>query len=280
MAGLNKLRQLRDLVKLHQVTEVIFTGDFFNIRDQSWDYWNQVANILRQIEANVFSIVGNHDIPYERLDLLNKTPLAGLFQSCLTQLQREKFNDWEIVGQSIGELPSHKFQKSTQKKSIFVLHAFYQKQFEDEHFITPEEINSLGYKYLVLGHDHVSYPPMQVPGGDTILIRPGSLMRGTSHYYQLQKEVNVYILDLTTERLERVKIKTQPASEVFSRQAMDKNIQEKLSMKKASELVGQLMRQMEDQKNSVYKILDGLRLEPDVSSYLEIKLRERGIFRT
>lgn len=284
-SGIDKLNQIAKISKSHEVSYVVFLGDFFHVREQTWDYYNQVQAALAKIPATRLSIVGNsHDVPYDRFDLLSRTPIGGLMGSgrgVLQLLDRHMIPsspEWELVGQSVNELPLREWKKPTIPNSIFVAHLFYTNAFDDPLHITPEEIDSLGYKFMFLGHDHTPYAPVITPGGTTV-IRPGSLMRGTSHLYQLYRDVRVCILDTDTCEVENVNLEVTPREQAFSRKAIEKERKDEINMQKAIDFVSQVMKKMGPAKNNVYSVLDNMRLENSVRAYINEKLGAQGIFR-
>lgn len=287
--GLRKLRQIGLIARENKCGMVVFTGDFFNIREQPWFYVEAVIselmteiNLAKEMkqELSFWTIVGNsHDIPYDRFDLLKRTPLGVMITAgVINLLDRVALNSVEIVGQSIGELKWGDFKKPNNKESIFIVHAFYQEQFEDMYFMTPETIDSLGYKVVVMGHDHVPYGIIITPGGTTI-IRPGSLMRGTSHGYQLVRDVHVWVLDTNDWSTQDITLDVIPSEQVFSTKAVEKDIKDKFSLNKALAFVDSLVKQYQESKNSVYLVLDKMKLGLNIKSYIELKLKEAGIYR-
>ena len=292
LAGLNKLKQVGKIAIENKVQVIMFSGDFFNIREQPWQYYNLVQDVLGYIKhsyessikksVDIFTIVGNlHDIPYDKFELLDKTPLGGLIKSGIIQLlDRVVYNEIELVGQSIGELSVGTFKKPVKKKSVLVLHAFYMPQFDDPYFILEETLDELGYSYAVLGHDHTPYAPIKTKGGCTV-IRPGALLRGSSHHYQLAREVWVYILSLgEKDSVEGIKLNIKPSELIFSNRSINKDVKDKFSMEKAMQFVESIMKKVGKSKISVYSVLDELNLSLEVRSYIESKFKEIGIYRS
>ena len=60
------------------------------------------------------------------------------------------------------------------------------------HNIEDQNVLDWNYDCMVLGHDHVPYPIMRV--GKTDIVRPGSVMRGTSHDYNFTRIPCFYVL--------------------------------------------------------------------------------------
>ena len=79
-----KLDNLLKVCLLNQIKVVILLGDVFHRYKQPIQYLNEVIEVFRKFREHgieVYSIVGNHDIPYESTDHLGRTSIKLLFNS-------------------------------------------------------------------------------------------------------------------------------------------------------------------------------------------------------
>lgn len=70
------------------------------------------------------------------------------------------------------------------------------------------------YDYIFLGHDHDVHPPVRV--GRALVIRPGSLSRGTRHKSNWDRDVYMAYLDTAVGECEYIPLRCLPAHEIFS----------------------------------------------------------------
>ncbi len=204
-ATLSKLQLVLEGCQAHNSTHLFLSGDVFHRRAQSFDYLSKVIAAFRQFKqagVQVHSIVGNHDIQHDRMDTLSSNPLGLLFEIGLIQRLSEEGLRLPFVfssdinsrpqvlirGVDYGKPLPARVAKTDLNLSFVVAHAFYDNAL-DSHAFSFEEVRASGHDYLLLGHDHAPYPPLLV--GQTKVIRPGSLTRGTSHDYQLHRPIQI-----------------------------------------------------------------------------------------
>jgi DNA repair exonuclease SbcCD nuclease subunit len=196
-ASLNKLKSILKLSKEQSVSEVITTGDFFDKYTVSFSYLNELMIILNQFKEesiNVWSLIGNHDLPYNNIAYFKNTPLNVLFGSGLVKHLKwhNDFGDFEIYGIDFTEEKIiDKFINETQntKPKILVMHYATCNTIPGESI----DINKLyNFDVVVSGHDHMYYTPELI--NKTALLRPGSLLRRTKDEYNLTRDVVVYLV--------------------------------------------------------------------------------------
>ena len=164
-----------------------------------------------------------------------------------------------------------------------IAHRFYNYNLS-EYTLHDKNIEFLDYDLYVLGHDHVCYPNEEFKG--KVIQRPGSLMRGTSHSYNLTREPSFDINYITESngklgiRFERVIIPHQPAIEVFSNQVFNKD-SSKVVLDDISDQIDSLIMQMEGNttSGSLYTIVDQVAMRPQVKNLIESYLTSMGVFR-
>lgn len=291
-ATLDKLRQVRDLMVNRGRKHLIILGDVFHKRGQSLSYLYQVMQVLQEFRAAgiwVGAIVGNHDLAYEDMGTLEGSPLGLFFQSGLIEHFTEaQVNAGEysvcLKGFDYPETLTPAQNQDWARVSVCVAHRFYESPL-DVGSIKQEDLVNLGYQAYVLGHDHVSYDPLAI--GGRLLLRPGGMMRGTSHGYNLSRDVVVQTVVFKGTKqspsmgIETDKLSIRPAGEVFSHEAVSKeDTLENLSADITERVEGLLAKMDETSADtSVYDYLDQIEALPAVKQTVEHYLKEKGIFR-
>ena len=89
---------------------------------------------------------------------------------------------------------------------ICVAHCFYnnEKFGGENHNLLPEDALKLGYQAYILGHDHSPYE--DIKNSAFQIIRPGSLMRGSSHEYNLKRMVEAIEFDSDSLQFEHIQV--------------------------------------------------------------------------
>ena len=217
---LNKLESVRQICLQDNINNVIILGDVFNnnsgiMNSFEVDIWTKFL----EFKANgieLYTIIGNHDMLFQndsefKGTYLNKAFITGIIK----HLDEITIDNIYIKGIDFGKdfIPND----NTTYYSILVGHCFY----ENERFggmgngnLTKQKCLDLNYKAYVLGHDHTPYDIV-----DEInykVIRPGSLIRGTSKTCNLYRKVTVAIFDSSINSWEYREIPTKPGKEVFN----------------------------------------------------------------
>ena len=134
---LNKLNQLHTRAVESGSKVVILLGDIFHQTQQSQTYLNEVAKVFKRFQDSgiiVFAIVGNHCVPYERLEYLDRTPLQSFFISGLIRnLNHLVLNGkYDFIGFDFPDkiLPSSQVGAVGSKQFMFA-HRFYEYALSD-----------------------------------------------------------------------------------------------------------------------------------------------------
>jgi len=269
---LNKLKQAFIIAAKENADYIIFLGDFFHSRDIPYSYINMVLEIFKQVSSKfkkMYTIAGNHDLPYHRIDLIEKTPLQTLLSSGLvTLLDSVVIEGWSVNGFSIGQ------EVKAADKQIF----------SDSYYFDDTALKNLGYKLYVLGHDHKPYPTVNTE--EYMIIRPGSLTRGTADKYNFDREVRIGFMELIegvlSPRLYWKVLDIEPAANVFRIKNKDKRKDISDVSKYILEFLNNTNKKTADfYTQNLYAFLDDMKDIPDnLRSFIENKLEEKGIIRT
>lgn len=252
---LAKLDQVYDLAEEHRARAVVLLGDVFHQRDQPIAYLSQVVALFARRRAQgfrTFSLLGNHDLAYRRLDSEASSPLGVLFRAGVVEPLGElrvKGLDRIVRGFHFTE----PLEPAPCSDMIACAHLFYENSLVPEESLTGDQVAELGYATWVLGHDHAAYKIKQV--GEATVRRPGSLTRGTSHTYNLQRRVAIDVVKAGGEWV-RVPLAVQSVDEVFCREVFEAAPEGKFELdgRQFDELVSSLQGQRVGE--SVFDLLD------------------------
>jgi len=228
--------KLEDMLKKcieRNVKALIFPGDMFSRILIPHECVNVVGEVLMKFKREgirIFTIIGNHDIARNQLEKLVKSPLRTLFTfEAVEQLglyMRMVINKKTLITPvNYTETPVPAFPNA--KYNILVAHMFYKASelfAAGSHNIEEKDVIEWGYDCIVLGHDHVPYPIMRV--GKTDILRPGSIMRATSHEYNFNRIPCFYILknpaEYNVSNFEKIDIIAKPFEEIASNSVLNK----------------------------------------------------------
>ena len=289
---LDKLEDILSKALSLEVKTIIFAGDFFSKTYCSLTYINSMISTLSKFQKegiDLYTIVGNHDILYNRMDTLDRTPLKTLFLSgtlkpldSITIKGDSTTPDVFIKGFDFPDDITGLEVKLPNTYNICVAHKFLESPFSVKDSITSDMVDTFGYNMWLLGHDHMQYPIGKI--GETIVVRPGSLMRATADNYHLTREVAIaYIIISDKVAAKYLKIDTKPSEEVYTQDALSKS--DRLITDVLTDLrenVNSLLNKMDvNRKNvSVYDVMRELKLPAEQWDLIAKYLAERGIYDT
>ncbi len=215
------------------VQVVFFEGDLVNRITLPFKPINEFISVLQGFkDANIllYSICGNHDIVYNSMDYIDRSPVQTLFSSGL--ITHINLESPVVINRSIlitpvdyPEIPIKANADATY--NILLVHSFINASeylADTKHNLTDKDIKALGYDLIVAGHDHQEYPNYHV--GKTLVIRHGSLLRGTSHDYNFRRKPNFLVLNdlnnICEETIEKVEVAHKPYTDVASNYVVNK----------------------------------------------------------
>lgn len=271
---------------------IVLLGDVFHRNNQSVFYLNEVLSCFRSCSAlckGIFSIVGNHDIAYARMDTIMKSPFRALLESGYLKL----FGSIELVSHNYSYLfisgaqvyePCLFREEATLKagssdlgQAHLCAHRFY-KAGEENTLQTPF-IKECKYDAVILGHDHVQYPIETV--ANTKIVRPGAFSRGTAHFMNLVRGVDVAQYNLDHKTFTYTPVACKDSKLVFTSAAYNKEQRAKPEIKVVSDKLMELVTLLETRKgsNKVYTVLDAIQLNPTAKKLIESYLISEGVYR-
>lgn len=212
---------------------IVITGDVFHSSALSMmsgtpKFYNDIIDLLNT--RKTFTIVGNHDMYFRNEDVHNTTILDNLLKTGVNHLDRiELVNqtgmkirlfgvDYNSDFPILGDINDNIY-------NIIIAHSFFEDSFygaTGNNNLTIEAINNTLGKYdaVVLGHDHSPYDMLDIDNPlaynrKTRIVRPGSLLRGTSHTCQINRIPQVATFDIDSLQWNYVQLPVAPGQEVF-----------------------------------------------------------------
>lgn len=268
-----KIEAIGDRCRDRHVKYLFFAGDIFHRIQCSHECVNRAGQVLaglKQKGVRAFSICGNHDLPRDNLNYLVKSPIETLFSfGVLEHIDLE--NPVSINGNLV-KITACDFTQTPPPAdkdyaiNILLAHMFYEMgeiMGGPEQNISKETLMSLGYDVAFLGHDHEYHAPEVC--GETMVIRPGSVLRGTSHNYNFTRRPCFVIFDI----FEKTKdyffkeeiIPHRPYTDVAARKILEKK--EPLDRTAIQKLAERLAR-VEDEAAGEDTILQHIKDDPAI----------------
>jgi len=280
---INKLEDALEKFKSYNVKYVFLEGDITNRISIPYFPLNYLINtFIRYKEAGIklFSICGNHDIMRNSMDYLDRSPIQVLFNSGLvTHINLENrvvINDDILI--TPVDYPEYPIPEADgkYKTNILLCHAFINaNEFmsDERHNIKTEDIQRLKYGIIIAGHDHEEYENIKI--GNTLVIRHGSLLRGTSHDYNFNRHPNVLIFEdihnINNETIKKVEVAHKPYKDVVSNYVLNKK--NKNSASGMKDILSNLADKLSS--NNVTdedRILGIIKTDPDLPNSARLKL--------
>ena len=284
----NCLYELREASK--GVKNLIVLGDFFDKPTIPDAFKLRLVNELIDIAnhgCKIWSIVGNHDIigynmsesVFERtsINLISSTSKAGgdYFNLITEPVEIGGITFVPYQGCRGSELiPAY------DDKSVLLAHAFYNNPIDDILNITKEQLATLGYAVAALGHDHE--PHADTKSGKTIVVRPGSFTRSSSHAFNLNR-LPTYV-DLTLGTDGKIKVvhsqinSARTPEEIFREECFSKRNDSKIFESNLSQVFDVLAEsKRDDTEFSLNSILVEVGADEKVIDYLRTIHRDSGV---
>lgn len=266
---LEKIKTIANIANTQGIDDVVFLGDMFHQRYQPYSYMMKCFMAFKEFKKAPYSIIGNHDIIFERIDTFEESPLNFLFMTGVVKhLDTLEYDD--VIVKGFDYTTPITPNEITDKYVLCVAHQYYNTPLY-KHYIKPEDALGLSYPAYVLGHDHSVYD--DISNDKFTVVRPGSLSRGTAHSSNLMRDVYGVIFDTVTKTFTRITIPTQKATDVF------KEI--KYVEKSLETSVDEIIDKMEFSADvSIYDMLDEAKDVPkEVIDLIVQYLEANGIFR-
>ena len=226
---LNKLESLINTAKSFNCDKIMLLGDVFDSHITTLPYLAKVINTFRKIsdaEIDVYTIVGNHDIKNNRMDSLDSSALGILISTGYLKLAPRNLTI-DDTSFNCFHYPEELTNNNESRYSVCVAHRYYEFGLSWDS-LTSEDLKSLNYDAMILGHYHVPCDTLSIE--DTLLYRPGSLSRSTSEPYNKLRTPRVLVFNCLNHKTVYVDIPCERADKIFTN-VVEQNNQVCFSMK-------------------------------------------------
>lgn len=218
----------------------------------------------------IYSINGNHDLSNDRLDSIDNSSLGLLYLlDIIKPFSLIETPHFTITGVPF---PDEVPVRISEKYSICVSHRFY--NMSESNSLNKDSVKELGYNMYCLGHDHAVYDLTDVDG--IKVVRPGSFMRGTSHYYNTSRLVYTDIIDYPVS-VTRVTLPVKEPDQVFSATVLEKK-----SLQTVTQDFSELISKLYDnnvQDEDIYQILEQNVININIKKQIIQYLEQSGIYK-
>jgi exonuclease SbcD len=283
----NELRMIARLAAKENASAVLFTGDIFHEKSakmNSHSLVREAISVFSSFPCPAYSIVGNHDISYNRMETLEKQPLGVLFESgALKKLTREQIGEIEVVGVDFDENTTYDTLRPKKThpdgKLLAVCHV-YAEPVERDLFGEPvfgyDKIAESGdVDVYVFGHYHHDQGIVKV--GDKHFVNIGSLSRGSLNKENLDRDVKIGKISLDKNGAvvcEALKLPVKPASEIFD---VEKKRQIEEKENEIEQFVASLSKSnLFESLSSLEDTIRSMELDTPVKKRVEQYLNNRG----
>jgi DNA repair exonuclease SbcCD nuclease subunit len=276
---LGKIRWLGEQYKEQEWDACVIAGDLFHNKRIGFELLHDLTNVFAEFPHPPLVLPGNHDMYYERLDLLKRTPLGYLYRvGVVAQLPSDYAYMAQLVGVPYGqhraELPP-----AGMDGLWCVAHAFL-GDYTDAEYWSFSDIRKLGYRYVFSGHDHSPHgvETVNTPYGELLVCRPGAMVRVTSGVVDRNLQPTVLSVEMegaTLKSLNTLRVPIAPASEVFSELEQEVKDMDSRVKSFAEELASGL--QVAESSLGLGDYLDRLDAPPAVMEMLTRYLQNAGV---
>lgn len=282
----NELRMIARVAAKQNASAVLFTGDIFHEKSakmNSHALVREAISVFSSFPCPAYSIVGNHDISYNRMETLEKQPLGVLFESgALKRLSREQIGEFEVVGVDFDENTTYETLKpkktSPESKLVAVCHV-YAEPAERDLFGEP----IFGYDKIaqdsdvdvyVFGHYHHDQGIVKI--SEKSFVNIGALSRGSLNKENLDRDVKIGKITLNNGKIvcDEIVLPVKPALEIF-------DVEKKKSIEDKENEIEQFVSSLS--KSNLFESLSTLEdtvrsmdLDKSVKSRVEQYLNNRG----
>jgi DNA repair exonuclease SbcCD nuclease subunit len=174
---------------------LLLGGDLFSTPSQIDSIKNRLKSMILDHGIMVVSIPGNHDLLHYNTDYIDRTSYQSMIApSVMVDLQmmpgsRIEIGGWEIVAHKFAEA----FPEIVIENTIVLSHSFFNYDRDEKLAVQKQKVYQSKAKYVCFGHDHNQYPVEDSNG--TVVVRPGALLRGTSHTENRVRQISIAWID-------------------------------------------------------------------------------------
>jgi len=229
-----KLLECWDLAREHCVNAIIQTGDLFDSPTIVYSTLADLINLLQRAPAPIYTVAGNHDLFGATPESLYRTPLGFLFQLGIVRNAENGFDDGMVAITGRGydaDIDSDvttyaippKLRMMPANIRVHITHGMLVDRPMPSRHTLISDLAGLGDKpdmphVLINGHYHLGTGIHRV--GRTLVVNPGALCRLSAAIEEIERPVQVALLETDLEHYDVQLITLQsarPGAEVLSR---------------------------------------------------------------
>lgn len=269
-----KVLEIFDLAKRHDAKAIIWGGDIFhnkNPQKTSHRFVKKLMEIFSIAPVPMYTNIGNHDIQYNDVRTIHRQPLGVLFASDLIKYLGPNMitlgDQVQIMGLDYGTDIAKVKPVKTSLQRIAVLHTFLDKKpgdFYGEKVWGFDELKHLGATYILNGHDHSAFPIEKHKG--MIIARPGSLFRNAMAKSDIERPIQVAMIDTDAKSIEYVQLEYEPAEKVFDLTKKARLFQETTEIDK---FIAKINESVNFEKKTLDNELAAIEMEPYVREVVQ-----------
>lgn len=258
---LDKLRRIGDIGRESQVSAYTCGGDWFHEKvpvKTSHSLVYELMSVLKSYGAPCYTVLGNHDVRYDRTSTYPEQPVGVLLNSGSVIFQNDKIVQApggpkvRLAGFDFAEQPDmgaiglSPIDKKKADYHVLSLHVYASEKGGSIHgkakIFSYAELLPLGYDVILLGHYHADQGVTVLSredGSTCHFVNIGSLSRGDYGDEQLTRVPKCCVVSFSADGIEYVEVPVgaKPASEVFD---LQKKEDIKIQLKQASDFVEKL----------------------------------------
>lgn len=246
-----KLSEIVSIVQDYKVDYVLHGGDFFDMPNPSLTVAAEFISIFREINVPLYGVAGNHDIYAYNPATLERTMLGFLarlgFVKLLTPGEPVYLKDKDNSG-FIVQLTGQHFHYDIDRRDPLLdytvkklncdvaVHLVHGMLLDREIYpgarctLIEHVARHTEADYTLCGHAHLGYADVKIDG--KYFINPGAVARLTALPGEMERDVQVVLLDFNNRSLKKIKLKdVLPGSEALDRRQIELDAfqEEKLS---------------------------------------------------
>lgn len=274
------LRKLESLLLQIEPNDIcIFSGDFFHTPHVADWYLSKVADVLNSAKdrgLKVYTIYGNHEPkPTARYSGTDNSLSVLISSGVIKHLDHVRWNGIDIIGWDYHDLEIEPY--SGDSPAIYVIHRFvFEKpdsRISSDEILYYDQIKELNVVAVLAGHDHCIYQPERV--GNTLIVRPGALSRGTIHHYNRVREIFISKISISKKKIsaEYVKVDCKSPDEIFQ----EADVILDMTMNRVNEFIEILKRNKKATHSSISEVVNSIDMEPPVKKCIYKYLQEGGV---
>jgi predicted phosphodiesterase len=225
---LNKISKMAKVADATGCDFVLIGGDIYHQKPQTDLYKTTVIHTFAEFKVPVYTVFGNHDVYHANPETVNKSPLGVLLSSeHLRRLGALTFNVGGktvlLQGQDYVLNPTLPEPALEADYKMLCGHAFVINSLtsitKEESFLQ-DDVKASKWDCLLMGHDHVPYPVVDLDG--KLIVRPGALSRGTKHTINRVRDVFFDIVSVKVvgeglkAEVRQEALPVAPAEQIFS----------------------------------------------------------------